>query len=421
MRLVGWFRGVLALAGLLAGLGLADGGAPSKPVYLPLDNRPPSWAPCTWGIATCPPPEVYAGREGADPQRLERWLLDTPGSTLVASLDALAYGGLVQSRQSTLPAGEALSRLKTVITWKLKNGGAVYGFGIIPRHPDAKDRERNLAVLRTVQDWPEALQEGSYFEVPWDDALPGSPAIEEAKTLGLPTRPGADEAGQLMLLRALNPGLRVQVLYDDPAAAQEVIRYDGIPLEDSIARQVRAAGARLVEQNPDLILLAYSGKNPQGVALLVQSNLGQAPVAIADIARVNRGDPKLIDYLLRLRLYPRLAAYTCWGTPANNLGSALAQGGLFLSDPQPRQARLAENYLQYLYGEVGRPWVRERFPEPLREEAARYLFERLKEEPLPFMLGTQLELSGISFPWKRTFEAAFSYQLVPVSLSQGER
>jgi len=406
-----WFCGVLA------GWALAL----PKPVYLPLDSRPPSWAPCTWGLATCPPAEFYAGRQGADPERLERWLLDTPGSTLVASLDALAYGGLVQSRQSSLPAEEALSRLKTVIAWKLQNGGAVYAFGIIPRHPDALDRARNLAVLRHLQDWPEALQAGSYFEVPWDDALPGSPAILEAQTLRLPTRPGADEAGQLMLLRALKPGLRVQVRYDDPAAASEVVRYDGIPLEDSIARQVRSAGATPVERHPDLILLAYTGKNPQGAALLVQSSLGQAPVAIADIGRVNRGDPRLMDYLLRLRLYPRLAAYTCWGTPANNLGSALAQGGLFLGDPQARQARLAENYLQYLYGQVGRPWVRERFPEPLREEAARYLLDRLKEEPLPFMLGTQLELTGLSFPWKRTFEATFSYRLVPVSLSQGER
>jgi len=76
-----------------------------------------------------------------------------------------------------------------------------------------------------------------------------------------------------MLLRALKPGLRVQV------------RYDGIPLEDSIARQVRSAGATPVERHPDLILLAYTGKNPQGAALLVQSSLGQAPVAIAGIGR----------------------------------------------------------------------------------------------------------------------------------------
>ena len=47
----------------------------------------------------------------------------------------------------------------------------------------------------------------------------------------------------------------------------------------------------------------------------------------------------------------------------------MAQGGLFLEDREGRLSRLAEAYFQYWWGEVGRPWVRARFPEPLPEEA----------------------------------------------------
>ena len=398
---------VLVVCVWLAMFGLAQ----PNLAYIPLDNRPPNWTPCTWGLVLCPPPELYKNREGADPAALSAWLTATRPERLVASLDALMYGGLVQSRSSEISVSVALERLRVLEPLKANT----WAFGVIPRHPDSRDRARNLEVLRGLGDGY------AFLEAPWDDALPGSPAIAEAASLSIATRPGADEAGQVMILRALNPGVRVKVIYDSPQAAAQVTRYDGIPLGQAIARLLRSAAAVQVERQPDLVLVVYTGSDPRRGILTVLRGLREAPVAVADIARVNRGDPSLIRYLVALNLYTDLASYASWGTPSNNLGSALAQGGLFASTTcrfgnrcaALRQQTLAQAFLEYLWGEVGRPWVRERFSEPLTEEAARYALERLQREPIPQFAAVRLELLSLSFPWQRSFEARWQFRLAP--------
>jgi len=395
------YRALLLLVVALACGGLAQS------LYVPLDNRPPNWGPCDWGLVQCPPAAYYKGRSGVGFLDLATWLINTPGRRLVASVDALAYGGLVQSRESPLPTSEALARLSVLRAWKGKFGGEVVAFGVIPRHPDAKYRQRNLEVLRSLEGW--GLD---YLEAPWDDALPGSPAVREAATLPLPTRPGADESGQLMLLRTLAPGLKVRVWYDDPAAAEQNTRYEGIPLKQSVRRLLESGGMQSVEREPDLALLVYTGKDPRQAVLTLLRASREAPVAVADIASVNRGDKGLMDYLLGLGRYPHLASYACWGTPANNLGSALAQGGLFLRDLEGRLDRLAEGYLQYLYAEVGRPWVRRHFVEPLLDGASVLTLGYLREQPLPKLMGDRLELLEVEFPWRRSFELAFRLRRV---------
>lgn len=402
------------LALILVSLGWAF---PSGTLYLPLDDRPPNWSPCTWQLVRCPPRALYQGREEANLEALWGWLQEQTGHTLIASLDALVYGGLVQSRNSPLPLEEAQRRLEVLSRWQARTGERVLAFGVIPRHPDATHRTRNLDLLRNLG------ESFAYVEAPWDDALPGSPAVAEAASLPIPTRPGADEAGQVLLLRALNPGVRVRVLYDQPQAAQQITRYEGIPLQASVSRLLASAGAVAVETRPDLVLVVYSGGDPRRGVLTVLQGLREAPVAVADIARVNRGDAPLVRYLVALDIYRDLAAYASWGTPGNNLGAALAQGGLFAApvcqqagNPviwcEERRAQvLAQAYLEYLWGEIGRPWVRARFPEPLTEEAARYVFERLQVEPMPRMGLGQLRPEGLRFPWRRSFEAEWHYHL----------
>ncbi len=318
----------------------------------------------------------------------------------MASLDALAYGGLLQSRHLLLSPEDALARLAPLLSWKVRYGGRLYLYGVIPRW-DATHRGRNLEVLQGVASF--LGLKGVYLEATWDDALRGSPAPEEARRLPYPTRPGADEAGQVLLLRALRPGLRVAVAYEDPALAGRTTPYEGLPLSETVARILESAGAEAVplSERPDLVLYAYGGLNPRKALLDLLRLMEGHRVALADLARVNRGDPRLVEGLVSLGLFPRLAAYAAWGTPANNLGSALAQGGLFLGDEEGRTARLFEAYFAYWWGEVGRPWVRARFPEPLPEgarEAAR-LFG-----PVPWEGGV-LELGGLTFPWGRSFEA----------------
>lgn len=384
----------LLLLALLGGVGEA------RFLYLPLDDRPPNWGPCRYDLVLCPPKALYRGPEGADLPLLRAWLLATPGEALVGSLDALAYGGLLQSRRLFLPQEDALARLAPLLSWKARYGGRLYLFGVIPRW-DAVHRDRNLEVLQGVA--PFLGLKGVYLEATWDDAVRGSPALEEARRLPYPTRPGADEAGQVLLLRALRPGLRVAVVFEAPALAGRVTPYEGLPLEETVARLLESAGARRVAlgERPDLVLYVYGGLNPRQALLDLLRLMGAHRVALADLHRVNRGDPRLVEGLLALGLFPRLAAYAAWGTPANNLGSALAQGGLFLSDEEGRRARLMEAYFAYWWGEVGRPWVRARFPEPLPQEAEEAL--RLFR-PVPWEGGV-LELLDLAFPWGRSFEA----------------
>lgn len=384
------------------GLGLA------QLLYLPLDDRPPNLAPCAWGVVLCPPREAYRGPEGADLEALRAWLLATPGWGLVASLDALAYGGLVQSRHLPLAPEDALARLAPLLAWKARGGGALYLFGVVPRW-DASRRERNLRVLQALASW-RGLR-GVYLEAVWDDALRNSPGPREARALGYPARPGADEAGQVLLLRAFRPGLRVAVVYEDEALRARVTPYEGLPLEKTVAGVLASARAVAVPlaEGPDLVLYVYGGRDPRKAALDLIRLMARHPVALADLARVNRGDPRLMAYLEGMGLYARLAAYAAWGTPANNLGSALAQGGLFLEDREGRLSRLAEAYFQYWWGEVGRPWVRARFPEPLSEEA-QVVAEGFPRVELD---GFWLDLRGLAFPWRRSFEAWPELALVP--------
>lgn len=359
-------------------------------LYLPLDDRPPSWAPCRWQIVVCPPGELYQGPLGIDYPALRSWLLETPGDFLLVSWDALAYGGLLQSRSQKRTPSSALVRAGSALIWKSRYRGELVGFWVLPRYPDARYRERNLTAIKRSQPWE------AYTEVVWDDALPPSPAPREAGRLDFAVRPGADEAGQVQLLAILRPGLKVKVLYDDPQAAWRVTPYEGIPLYQTVAKVLNSAGA-LTSLEPEVLLYIYTGQSP--AKAFYQIATSPYPVAVADIAQVNRADPLLLRALVKNGRFGNLASYAAWGTPANNLGSALAQAGLL--NEQTRICALAESYLQYRYSRVR------------SEPDLQTLIKTFKSGPWPEIAGYRLELQSLEFPWQRVFEADFGFSLNP--------
>ncbi|MER3603522.1 MAG: hypothetical protein C4298_07065, partial [Thermus sp.] len=95
-----------------------------------------------------------------------------------------------------------------------------------------------------------------------------------------------------------------------------------------VDRILKSASAVECLERPDLVLYVYGGLDPRRAALDLMGLMREHRVALADLSRVNRGDARLMERLLGLGLCARLAAYAGWGTPANNLGSALAQAGL---------------------------------------------------------------------------------------------
>ncbi|WP_278912156.1 DUF4127 family protein [Deinococcus wulumuqiensis] len=407
---------------VLAALLLASAQAQT---LLPLDSRPatrtlPAQIAGLTGKTPHLPPATLLGTaaRGADPAALSDWLRAQPtDGPLVVSLDALAYGGLVQSRNSPLSAAQALAHLAPLKDWTARTGQPVYAFITLPREPDAADRARNLAVVREVMAW---ARQGHLTElhIAWDDALPGSPAPAEGAALAaeapanVRVYPGADEVASMLVARALAPQPRtVRFEYSDPARAEQVIKYEGIPLTQSARNHAEASGFTVTEEEADLTVYVYNGGDPRQAALRVSALLRRGPVGVADVGSVNMGNARMWRDLHTLRQSANLQALAAWGTPGNNLGTALAHAKLALSgaDPVRQDALLAREYANdVIYSAEVRAALRKVIPEKeMNALAAREALLRLASASFPLRLGQVYDLRDAALPWGRSFEWEF--------------
>ena len=418
---------------LLAGLLLVSALAPAQAqTILPLDSRPatrllPAYIAGLIGDTPHVPPAAQLGNavQGADAAGLLAWLEAQPkDGPLVVSLDALAYGGLVQSRKSPLTAAQALAHLAPLKDWTARTGQPVYAFITLPREPDATDRARNLAVVREVMGWAGA---GSFRElhVTWDDALKGSPAPAEGAELAktapanVQVYPGADEVASMLVARALAPQPQtVRFEYSDPGKAAEVIKYEGIALTRSADNHAGASGFTVADSGPaDLTVYVYNGGDPRQAALRVSALLRRGPVAVADVNAVNLGNARLWRDLQTLRQSANLKALAAWGAPGNNLGTALAHAKLALAgtDPIRQDALLAREYANdVIYSGQVRAALRQAIPEAqMNTPAAQDALLRLAQEAFPLRLGNTYTLEGAALPWGRSFEWDFDLKAQP--------
>ena len=416
---------VSRLSLLLAAL-LGTAGAQT---LIPLDSRPATRvlpaliAGLNGGTPRVPPAELLGNAQrGADGVALSAWLdAQPPGGPLIASLDALAYGGLVQSRTSPLSAEGALARLAPLRFWGKRTGQPIYAFITLPREPDATDRERNLEVVRAMIGW---AREGVFTElhIAWDDALPGSPAPQEGAALAqdapanVRVYPGADEVLSMLAARALSAQERtVRVEFSDPQAAKAVMRYEGISLVQSAVNHAQGSGFRVVETGPaDLTLFVFNGGNPRWAAVRVSSLLRSGPVAVADVEKVNLGNARFWADLGTLRQTANLSSLAAWGTPGNNLGSALAHAKLTLDgvSPQRQDALLAREYANdVIYSASVRALLRRQLPESaLGTPAGQAELLNLAREFFPLRIGNEYSLESAFLPWGRSFEWDFDLQ-----------
>ncbi|NTY02004.1 DUF4127 family protein [Deinococcus sp. JMULE3] len=405
-------------------------GVAGAQTLLPLDSRPatrvlPALIGGLRGDALRVPDAALLGTaaRGADPAALTAWLDAQPRTgPLIVSLDALAYGGLVQSRTSPLTAQEALARLEPLRTWTERTGQPVFSFITLPREPDATDRARNLEVVRAVIGW---AREGRLTEldVTWDDALPGSPAPQEGAALTQDTPanvrvyPGADEVLSMLTARALAPGAAtVRVEYSDPAAAQQVMKYEGIPLTRSAENHAQGSGFQVVDGKANLTLYVFNGGDPRRAALRVSSLLRAGRVAVADVAQVNLGNPRFWSDLRTLRQHANLQALAAWGTPGNNLGTALAHAKLARgADPVRQDALLAREFANdVIYSSEVRAQLRSLIPEAqLNTPQAQATLMRLAGEFFPLRVGDTYTLGAAALPWGRSFEWDFTLDRQP--------
>lgn len=425
---------------LALGAGLLLSAAPAQAqTMIPMDSRPAtSRLPAAIAglksdtLKVVPRELLGTAQQGADPERLLEWLrTEATGAAdepLIVALDALAYGGLVQSRGSSDSAARVLGRLLPLREWQRETGRPVYAFITIPRHPDAVDRERNYAVAQLLTRWAAA---GTFKElhIAWDDALPGSPAPAEGAKLAqfaaevapdnVRVYPGADEVLALLSARALSPAPKtLQAVYSEPRLAEEVIKYEGIPLTQSVENHAEAAGFRMAEpgQSADMTVYVFNGGDPRRAALAISALLRRGPVAVVDVEKVNLGNTRLWKDLGTLKRDANLSALAAWGTPGNNLGSALAHAKLTLDGvaPERQEALLAREYANDLiYSTRLRSALRAAVPEAeMNTPAAQAKLMELAAEYFPLDLGGRYGLEQVNLPWGRSFE--WDFDLSPV-------
>lgn len=413
------------LVALLA-LGLAQ-----AQTLIPLDSRPATRVlpALIAGLPDRDAPHVPAAAllgnatTGADPKALTDWLAQQPtDQPLVVALDALAYGGLVQSRSSALSAADAVARLLPLREWQSRTRQPIYAFITIPRSPDGTDRPRNLEVIRQMMTWASA---GVFKElhIAWDDALPSSPAPKEGAELAkaapanVHIYPGADEVLSMLVARAIAPEAKtVRLEYSDPKAAQEVMKYEGIPLTQSAINHAVATGFTVTDDaGADLTLYVYNGGDSRKAALRISALLRRGVVAVADVAQVNLGNTKMWKDLNTLRRSENLAALAAWGTPGNNIGTALAHAKVTLSgvDASKQDALLAREYTNDVIYSAGlRAALRQVIPEDqMNTPAAQQALLKLAHEAFPIRMGNTYVISDASLPWGRSFE--WDFDLVP--------
>ena len=267
---------------------------------------------------------------------------------------------------------------------------------------------------------------------------------------GLLMYPGADEIGCALVARLVNERAdvspRVQPVYMVPGGEQVVAAFEDGPLSATIERQVRAAGAQLVDADPDVLLVINPPLGPdadwprsytpdeaaarlpyleEAVDQIAAAVAAGQFVAIADVAHANGADAALFDRLRTRVPLDQLVAYGAWNTAGNTLGTVIAQACAALyastSDQQAAQMR-------FLAHRLIEDWAYQRF---VRDDVRAWLeAETGQREPSPDMLDRtaarigaalaaaladlpgfeSLTLRNARLPWDRTFEVDFDLE-----------
>jgi hypothetical protein len=244
--------------------------------------------------------------------------------------------------------------------------------------------------------------------------------------------PGADELASVLIARVLEPRQPVlKVDWTYPEASDQVTRYEGIALRQTLEHQAHAAGVKLrfdegpfdgrlwLHNPPDEQIDQYLDRDsrvrlePDRIGPLLEALSAGDPVALADVCYANGGDIQLLERLEREQQLFALNAYAAWNTAGNTLGMLLAWYKLNLfkaAQPRLQQRFLAERladdgwYQGYL-----RQTLCAHYSEPVTLnsciQAIAFFndkfrnWQRWMPDPPPC-----LQIEHLSFPWRRFFE-----------------
>ncbi len=211
-------------------------------------------------------------------------------------------------------------------------------------------------------------------------------------------------------------------------------RYEDQPIGAAVENQLLAAGAGIAAdiEGADLVLGIHTANQPQGDWALGKSlearnpvdsawmeSLGQwkdggAPMAIADLAYANGGDPSFVDLALDRLDFGNLIAYGAWNTASNSLGTIAAQiqlsplGPLGPASAPGTKLKLIRLVDDLFYQAVYRQVIRRNIAAGVWTlEDAKQHFCHAANEWLRAHSTHSAEICDAFFPWGRSFEIGF--------------
>jgi hypothetical protein len=376
----------------------------AKVMLVPLDNRPATGQYAEMighigGAEVQSPPMRFLGNFTipGSPDAILRWLDDQPlgaGDAYVVSADMICYGGLFESRKSTVPASVALARLRKLLEIRKRSPLAkLYVVSTIMRltpsatHDAASYRlalaryvelrsqgdSQELRSLRSTLP-PGALEEYDaarkrnheiqkalvnmalrepidLLVLGQDDAASNGPHRQERSVLSAQAGSsprvqfceGIDQVPSLLVSRALLQGKaapRVRVVPSDPDRFKLISAFESQPLQQTVSDQVRVSGARQVssEDEADYTLYVNAPRRDQTrftswIDEMTTALDAGKPVAVADANLTQTGsapDPELYFVLSDRGRPMKLLSYAAWNTAGNTVGTSVAAANMRL-------------------------------------------------------------------------------------------
>jgi len=258
---------------------------------------------------------------------------------------------------------------------------------------------------------------------------------------------GADEVLQSLLASALiryavqrgERRPRCVVRYSSPEGFDQISRYEGQKISESVENQLRACGLSFTHDNTDtaevdFVVIVHTSEQTQGDHIILPGlpDLSEVPsrqavegainiiestdkpIVICDVAYANGSDPLLIEALLeRNKLLTKVWSYAGWNTTGNTMGSALALAICRWFSTAKEQGPATENFQkQALLTRFLDDWAYQSIVRAqLRGNPDVDMLNRLMDPHVRRVaeaLAFPLKHARFTFPWNRTFELEVS-------------
>lgn len=343
----------------------ADRQKPSTVVIVPIDGRNQTYDYVERIVKICgyepimPPRRIMGNISSPIDAYKKQWniwywlnhALNDDVELLILSSDALVYGGLFESRHSSINLQRAYNNLKLLEIIREKYPRLkIHVFSSIPRK-DAQFRDRNQLINRRLLQYVED-EIIDFLSISGDDVTDiGNQVLDiaqlksDASRLHIDhkliisdvdrIRLGVDESAMVLFIRHLNSKrekpFKVFIEFREITSARITNdQYSATPVMSVALDMIGAAGAEAVFtiDEADLVLAAnhHSAKISMDDYLdRIEAILDIKPVTIGDFS--NREQQSVFfEKLYKRGLFERLAGYANWGMGTNTTGTAICQG-----------------------------------------------------------------------------------------------